>query len=407
VTGGNRANPPAGQVGRSRDGPPAGTHGGTMPDDDAITVTGVLPVVSELPADASPDRHAEVVGLVYVSDDEPGIRRVRRGRGWSYHLPDGTLLAEGPQRERCRRLAIPPAWTDVWISLDPDGHLQATGYDDAGRKQYRYHDRWREVRDATKFHRMGAFATALPRIRETVDGHLRKRSLTREKVLALVVALLDETLLRVGNDQYARDNESYGLTTLLDDHVAVDGTRVRFRFPAKSGQERELELSHPRLARQLLQCEEIPGQRLLAYLDGDAWRQVDSGAVNDYLRDVAGDAVTAKDFRTWGGTVVVAGALRGLGRAETAATAESNVLTAIDAAAERLGNSRAVARASYVDPRVPKAYRVGRFDEAWDGDDATVERLSPAERAVARILDMDLPPSSDVAAQLRASLDQP
>jgi DNA topoisomerase-1 len=378
-----------------------------MTDDDAeLTVTGVLPVVSELPADATADHHAEAVGLVYVSDDEPGIRRVGRGRGFSYHRPDGSVIPEGPERERCKQLAIPPAWSDVWICPDPSGHLQATGYDDAGRKQYRYHDRWREVRDATKFHRMRAFSEALPRIREAVDADLRKRSLSREKVLAIVVALLDETLLRVGNEQYARDNESYGITTLLREHVAVEGTRVRFDFPAKSGHEREVELSHRRLARQLLQCEEIPGQRLFAYLDdGDTWRQVDSGAVNDYLRELAEEEVTAKDFRTWGGTVVVAETLRELGPPETPAMAESNILTAIDEAAERLGNTRAVARSSYVDPRVPKAYRWDRFDEAWDDDPDTIDRLTPAERAVARTLDMDLPASSDLAAQLEASLD--
>ena len=371
-----------------------------------MTVTGVLPQVSQLPPDATPDLHAEVVGLVYVSDVEPGIRRVRRGRGWSYHRPDGSLIPEGPERGRISRLAIPPAWTDVWICTDPRGHLQATGTDDAGRKQYRYHDLWREVRDATKFHRMAAFAEALPGIRDTVDAHLRKRSLSREKILALVVALLDETLIRIGNDQYARDNESYGLTTLTSEHVQVSANRVEFAFTAKSGLEREYELRHPRLARQMLKCEEIPGQRLFAYqTDAGAWREVDSGAVNSYLREVAGEGFTAKDFRTWGATAIAARSLRDQGGFDTMREAEGNILTAIDAAADRLGNTRAVARSSYIDPRVPKAYRFGRFDEAWDDDEGPVDRLSPAERAVQRILAMDLPSSADLEAQLAASLD--
>ncbi|MBW3657583.1 MAG: DNA topoisomerase IB [Actinobacteria bacterium] len=371
-----------------------------------MTVTSVLPVVSELPPDAPPDQHAEVVGLVYVADDEPGISRVRRGKGWSFHGPDGTVIPDGPERERCLRLAIPPAWTDVWICRDPDGHLQATGYDEAGRKQYRYHDLWREVRDATKFHRMRAFREVLPSIREAVDRDLRRRSLSREKVLALVVALLDETLIRVGNDEYARTNESYGLTTLLREHVDVDGTTVRFAFPAKSGQEREYAFRDRRLARQVAKCADISGPRLFAYLDADErWHAVDSGAVNAYLREVSGDDFTAKDFRTWGGTSVVARSLRELGPPQSAADAEKNILAAIDAAAEQLGNTRAVCRASYVDPRVPKAYRFDRFDEAWDDDDGTVDRLSPAERAVGRILEMDLPRSSDLESLLAASVD--
>jgi DNA topoisomerase I len=361
------------------------------------TVTGVLPVVAELPPDASPAEHADAVGLVYVADDEPGIRRRRRGRGFSYLTPDGTALPDGPERERCKALAIPPAWTEVWICQDPDGHVQATGIDDAGRKQYRYHPRWRSVRDATKFHRMGAFADALPRIRAAVDAHLRSRTLSKERVLALVVALLDETLIRIGNERHTGPAGAIGLTTLACEHVDVDGTRISFRFPGKSGQEHDIELRHPRLARQLLRCEEIPGQRLFAYQDDDGgWQQVDSGAVNAYLREVGEDDLTAKDFRTWGGTVAAAEALRELGPPADEREADANVLAAIDVAAERLGNTRAVCRASYLDPRVPKAYRFGRFDEVWDDEDGEVERLAPAERAVRRLLELDLPPSAEL-----------
>jgi DNA topoisomerase I len=361
------------------------------------TVTGVLPMVAELPADASPADHADAVGLLHVADDEPGIRRHRRGRGFSYVDPDGTVLPDGPVRERCKALAIPPAWTEVWICPDPDGHIQATGIDDAGRKQYRYHPRWRSVRDATKFHRMGAFAAALPRIREAVDDHLRTRTLSRERVLALVVALLDETLIRIGNERHTGPSGAIGLTTLACEHVDVDGTRISFSFPGKSGQEHDIELRHPRLARQLLRCEEIPGQRLFAYQDDEGgWQQVDSGAVNAYLREVGEDDLTAKDFRTWGGTVAAAEALRELGPPADERDADANVLAAIDVAAERLGNTRAVCRASYLDPRVPKAYRFGRFDEVWDDEDGEVDRLSPAERAVRRLLELDLPPSTEL-----------
>jgi DNA topoisomerase I len=351
------------------------------------TVTGVLPVVAELPPEATADEHADAVGLRYVSDDEPGIRRRRRGRGFSYHRPDGMLVPDGPERERYQALAVPPAWTDVWICADPEGHIQATGLDEAGRKQYRYHPRWRSVRDATKFHRMGAFAAALPAIRDTVDAHLRARSMSRERILALVVALLDETLIRVGNERHLREGGAIGLTTMACEHVDVHGTRVDFSFPGKSGQEQQIELRHPRLARQLLRCEEIPGQRLFSYQDEDDWHEVDSSAVNAYLREIAEDEVTAKDFRTWGGTVVAAGRLRELGPPADEREADRNVLDAIDAAAERLGNTRAVCRASYLDPRIPKAYRVGRFDAAWDGDDEEVDRLDPAERAVQRLLE--------------------
>jgi DNA topoisomerase I len=366
------------------------------PVDPDPTVTGVLPVVADLPPDATPDEHADAVGLRYVSDDEPGIRRQRRGRGFSYVDPDGTVLPDGPERERCKALAVPPAWTEVWICRDAEGHIQATGIDDAGRKQYRYHPRWRSVRDATKFHRMGAFADALPRIREAVDHHLRARQLSRERVLALVVALLDETLIRIGNERHTGPTGAIGLTTMACEHVDVDGTRISFSFPGKSGQEHDIELRHPRLARQLLRCEEIPGQRLFAYQDGGTWQQVDSGTVNAYLREISDDDLSAKDFRTWGGTVAATERLRELGPPTDARVAEANVLDAVDTAAERLGNTRAVCRSSYLDPRVPKAYRLGRFDELWDEEEGEVDRLAPAERAVRRLLDLELPPSAEV-----------
>jgi DNA topoisomerase I len=359
--------------------------------DEVLTITGALPVVAELPPDATPDEHAAAVDLVYVADDEPGIRRRRHGRGFSYLDTDGQVLPDGPTRRRCVELAIPPAWTDVWICRDPAGHVQATGSDDAGRKQYRYHPRWRAVRDATKFHRMGAFAAALPAIRTAVDRDLRHPRLTRDRVLALVVALLDETLIRIGNDRYAAAGGAVGLTTLACEHVDVHGTRVRFRFPGKSGREHDVALTHPRLARQLLRCEEIPGQRLFGFLDGDeAWHDVDSGMVNAYLREVAGEDLTAKDFRTWGGTVAAAELLHELGPPADEHEADANVLAAVDHAAERLGNTRAVCRASYLDPRIPKAYREGRLDAAWRGRDGS-RQLTAAEHAVRRLVAAEAP----------------
>lgn len=323
----------------------------------------------------------------------PGLTRRRAGTGWTYLDEDGARITDRDVLQRCRALAVPPAWTEVWICLDADGHLQATGRDDAGRKQYLYHPRWRGIRDATKFHRMRAFGDALPTIRDAVDAHLRRRRFTREKMLALVLALLDETLIRVGNDHYARTNGTFGLTTLEHDHVEITGSRVQFAFVGKSGLEQELEVRHPRLARQLLRCEEIPGQRLFSYEDDDGWHRIESTHVNAYLAEIAGDDLTAKDFRTWGATVVVADALHEAGPAEDEREAQSEVLAAIDTAAARLGNTRAVARSSYVDPRVPKAYRLGMLDDTWDDDPDVVDRLAPAERAVRRVLELDLPPT--------------
>jgi DNA topoisomerase I len=369
------------------------------------TVTGVLPVVSELPADAEADEHAAVAGLTYVTDDDPGIRRVRRGTGFSYHRPDGTTISrDSAERGRMDQLAIPPAWEDVWICPDPSGHIQATGRDEAGRKQYRYHPRWRAVRDATKFHRMAAFGDALPAIRARLDRDLRRRTLSRERVLALVVALLDETLLRIGSDRYVSENGAYGLTTLLCEHVDITSRRARFAFPGKAGSDIEVELRDRRLAGQLLRCEEVPGQRLFAFRESGHWRDVTSDEVNDYIREAADDDLTAKDFRTWGATALASAALRDAGEPEDRRAAEAAILRAIDVAAERLGNTREVARSSYVDPRVPKAYRFGRFAEAWDEDEGERGGLRAEERAVRRILDLDLPSSRDLERQLEVSL---
>ena len=328
---------------------------------------------------------AEAAGLSYVSDARPGITRRRQGKGFSYRWPDGSLVSER-ERERIAALAIPPAWTDVWICPRPDGHIQATGRDDRGRKQYRYHPRWREVRDANKYESLAAFGRALPEVRARVDADLGRRGLPEEKVLAAVVRLLDETLIRIGNDEYAEANESYGLTTLQDDHAEISGGTLALEFGGKSGTEFEVVVRDRRLARIAKQCQDLPGEDLFQYLDGDRVVDVTSTHVNAYLREVAGADRSAKDFRTWGGTVVAAETLVGLGTYDTKKEAEHNLLVAIDAAAERLGNTRAVCRSCYVHPRVPEAYVDGSLADAWRTARAA-PRLSRGEKTVLQVLE--------------------
>ena len=284
---------------------------------------------------------------------------------------------------RIRALAIPPAWTAVWICRDPNGHLQAVGRDARGRKQYRYHAKWRALRDQTKYERMRAFAEALPRIRRRVARDLRRPGLSREKVLATVVRLLELTRIRVGNAEYSRDNGSYGLTTLRPRHVAVRGSKVEFRFRGKSGKIREVAIENPKLARIVRRCLEIRGQELFQYVDEDGVvRDVSSGHVNDYLREISGADFTAKDFRTWAGTVLARTALERGGPAKTAAEAKRNVVQAISAAAEELGNTPAVCRKAYVHPGVVDAYLERRCIEALPSR-ARIAGLSACEAALA------------------------
>ncbi len=338
-----------------------------------------------MPAVEEPEAAAIDAGLCYVSDEQPGIRRQRRGKGFSYLAPDGTVIDDAATRRRIAAIAIPPAWTDVWICPSPPGHILATGRDARGRKQYRYHPRWREVRDSDKFEYLAAFGAYLPDVRAAVEGDLRRRGLPREKVLALVVKLLDETLIRIGNEAYAADNDSYGLTTLKGDHVEVDGDEMVFDFVGKGGLDREVRLSDRRLAELVHRCHELGGQDLFAYRSGGALIDVSSGDVNQYLRDLTGTDVTAKDFRTWGGTAKAAATLA-IGRPPTSATqAEKSILAAYDVAAEVLGNTRAVCRSCYVHPVVPASYRTGELHEAWkrsrDG-----RGLDRSERTVLRLL---------------------
>ncbi len=302
-------------------------------------------------------RAARAANLRYSSDDVPGITRQRRGKGFAYRSPQGRILGKGTTLARIRGLVIPPAWTDVWICPWEDGHLQATGRDARRRKQYRYHARWREVRDQTKYDKLVAFAHALPRIRRRVNRDLARRGLPRERVLAAVVKLLETTLIRIGNDEYARTNDSFGLTTMRNKHVKVKGQRVRFEFRGKSGIEHEVDLKDARLARIVDQCQDLPGQELFEYVDPDGQSQdVTSSDVNDYLREIAGEEFTAKDFRTWAGTALAAAALQEFEDFDSHAGAKRNITQAIERVAQRLGNTKAVCRKCYVHPAVLDAY---------------------------------------------------
>ena len=316
---------------------------------------------------SAPDTRAAArdAGLRYATDERPGYSRRRAGKGFSYRDAEGATIRDPNVLARIRSLAVPPAWTDVWICPWPNGHIQATGRDARGRKQYRYHRRWSARRGSAKFDRMLAFAKALPRIRRRCDRDLRRRGLPREKVLAGVVTLLETTLIRVGNDEYARLNRSFGLTTMRGRHARIEGHTIRFRFRGKSGLQHEVGLRDRRLAGLIRRCQDLPGQELFAYVDEDGEiRDVASEDVNDYLREASGGDFTAKDFRTWAGTVLAYRALRALQPGEGEHGARRNVVEAIRRTADRLGNTPAVARGSYVHPAVLEAYLDGAIPGA-------------------------------------------
>jgi DNA topoisomerase-1 len=303
---------------------------------------------------------AETAGLRYVSDEEPGIRRKKAGKGFAYVGPDGKKVADEATLARIRSLAIPPAYTDVWICPRADGHIQATGRDAKGRKQYRYHPAFREIRESTKFEHMIEFAHALPAIRKTIDDHMGLRGLPREKVLATVVHLLENTLIRVGNSDYAKQNKSYGLTTLRDPHVKVDGAELRFQFKGKSGKTWRLSVKDRRIARIVKACQDLPGQDLFQYLDEQGQQQsVTSADVNAYLKEITGRDITAKDFRTWAGTVLAALALAEFEEFDSEAKAKKNIRQAIEHVSSRLGNTPTICRKCYVHPEVFTCYLEG------------------------------------------------
>src|ERR671932_792507 len=311
-----------------------------------------------------PREAAESAGLVYVSDEAPGIRRRRAGKGFTYRWPDGRTVQDEATLGRIRSLAIPPAWTDVWICPDPNGHIQATGRDAKDRKQYRYHPRWREVRDSTKYEHMLDFARALPAIRARIAEDMGRRGLSREKVLATVVHLLETTLIRVGNPEYAEENKSYGLTTLRDRHVDIDGGELRFEFKGKSGKKWKLKLKDRRIARVVKACQDMPGQHLFQYIDEDGQRRaVTSSDVNAYLREITRKDVTAKDFRTWHGTVLAAMALHELESFDTKAVAKRKLRAAIEKVSSKLGNTPTICRKCYVHPEVINSYLDGTLLE--------------------------------------------
>lgn len=305
---------------------------------------------------------ADRAGLHYVTDGVAGITRKRAGTGWAYYAPNGARIRDADKRKRIKSLAIPPAWTDVWICPDPTGHIQATARDARGRKQYRYHATYREACDRSKFRRMLEFSEILPHLRDRVERDLRAGDLTRRQILATVIHLLDKTLIRVGNDEYARENRSFGLTTLRQRHVQVEGNSLRFTFRGKSGVEHNVSLNDRRLARIIQRVQDLPGTELFQYLDASGRRQsLASDDVNTHLREISGRQITAKDFRTWGGTMHAARALHEMGPASTRREADRNIVRAVDMVAEKLGNTRAVCRKYYVHPSLIEAYLEGRI----------------------------------------------
>jgi DNA topoisomerase-1 len=303
---------------------------------------------------------AEQAGLEYVSDSTPGIQRLPNGEGFRYIGVDGEPVKDEATLKRIRSLVIPPAWTDVWICASPYGHLQAVGRDAKGRKQYRYHPAYRSQRDETKYGRMLAFGTALPAIRKRIEEDLKLPGLPKNKVLAAIVQLLERTCMRIGNDEYVKQNESFGLTTLQDDHVKVSGGKMRFKFRGKSGQQQDIELEDPRIAKIVKKCRDIPGWELFQYFDeaGEQCR-ITSTDVNSYIRDIAGEDFTAKDFRTWGGTGWAALVFEELGPAETAADAKKRIVEAIKMVSSKLGNRPATCKKYYVHPAILEAYEDG------------------------------------------------
>ncbi len=350
-----------------------------------------------------PEQALADLGLRHVSDERPGITRRRAGKGFSYRDSSGKPVREPDMLRWLRALAIPPAWQQVWISPHRNGHLLATGRDAKGRKQYRYHPEWTASRDEAKYDRMLAFAKALPHIRDAVDAELRKPGLGRRKVLATVVRLLETTLIRVGNGEYARANRTFGLTTLRDRHVEAEGATLRFSFRGKSGKHHVVTLRDRRLAGLIRRLRDLPGQELFQYLDEEGVpRTIDSGDVNRFLREIGGEAFTAKDFRTWAGTVLAAWALSEFEAFDSEAAAKRNVTQAIERVASRLGNTPAICRKCYVHPAIVGAYLDGslvrslqREIEGELADD--LAGLAPEEVAVLVLLQQRLRRAAETA----------
>ena len=321
--------------------------------------------IDKLEVVTDPQGAAEEAGLRYVTDEKRGYTRARRGKNFVYFDTEGNEIRDEARILRLNRLAIPPAYTDVWICPAPNGHIQATGRDNRGRKQYRYHDRWREVRDENKYEKMLVFAKTLPKIRRRLRKDLKRRGLPREKVLATVVQLLERTFIRVGNESYAKENNSFGLTTMRNRHVRVRGAKLRFRFRGKSGKEHDIDLEDGRVARIIKSLQDLPGQEVFQYFDEVGERhRITSEDVNEYLREITGEDFTAKDFRTWAGTVLAAIALSAQEAFENKSQAKKNVKVAIAAVASILGNTPAICRKCYVHPGIFETYLDGKLVEA-------------------------------------------
>lgn len=368
-------------------------------DGVAIPVVGTDPVES-----------AREAGLRYVTDSRPGISRKRAGRGFAYFSPKGERIKDPGTLRRIKSLAIPPAWTDVWISPVESGHIQATGRDAKGRKQYRYHPRWRQTRDETKYGRMIAFGKALPAIRARVDHDLTLPGLPREKVLATAVRLLETTLIRVGNEEYARTNKHYGLTTMLNRHVKVEGSKIVFKFRGKSGIRHTIDVKDRRLARIVARLQELPGQELFTYRDEEGKNQkIDSADVNAYLQEITGQPFTAKDFRTWAGTVLAALALQEVAAFETKAEARKNIVRAIENVSERLGNTPAICRKCYVHPAIIDSYLdttlLETLQQRADEVEGDIADLRPEEAGVLMLLHRRLAAEAEKSEQ--AEQEQP
>jgi DNA topoisomerase-1 len=351
--------------------------------------------VPELPDSWAPPAELQDAGLRFTSDDRPGIRRVKKGRAVGYVDAKGKHVRDTATLARIKSLVIPPAWTDVWICPQSNGHLQATGRDARGRKQYRYHPRWRQARDETKFHHILAFARALPKIRRRVKRDLKARGMERNKVLATIVRLLEATLIRIGNDEYARKNGSFGLTTIRNHHAKVNGSAIQFTFRGKSGKKHNIDVKDPALARIVRRCQDLPGQELFAYETECGVHDVGSSEVNAYIREISGSDFTAKDFRTWAGTVLAAIALREFESFTSVTQAKKNIVTAIEAVASMLGNTPAVCRKCYVHPSILDCYLEGttietikqKLDPAVDSG---LKNLKAEEAAVVVLLDKRL-----------------
>ncbi|MDQ1087045.1 MULTISPECIES: DNA topoisomerase IB [unclassified Siphonobacter] len=341
-----------------------------------------------------PKRSAKVAGLIYTTDDQPGILRLRHSKSFRYVDADKKPIRDVETLRRIRSLVIPPAWEKVWISPLENGHLQATGYDTKGRKQYRYHPDWNEVRNETKFSRIIQFAELLPKIRQQVQQDLRRPGLPYEKVLALIVQLMEKTSIRIGNEEYKKQNGSYGLTTMQDKHADIEGSKVTFRFKGKKGVYHEISLKDRKLAKLVQRCKDVPGEELFQYIDNDGnHKSVGSGDINAYLKNITGEEFTAKDFRTWRGTLGAFEAFQALGLFDTPTACKKNINRCYDLVAEALGNTRAVSKKYYVHPKIISAYESEKLWKYCDGLDVPVKSaddttaLSPLELKVKELLE--------------------